>query len=123
MPNRHEKLDQLKLLTAIAVLEQTDMPTIRAHSLSNLDRWNAKGVWVSAHDEWRALMTSGTDKEVVAAMTGLDQNSNRLRQSPPYVGLIKQETRRALLKKVGLKVPSEKAVATAERLLGDPNTR
>jgi hypothetical protein len=67
-------------------------------------------------------MTSGTDEQVRAIMTGADQKANRLRQSPPYVGLIKPETRRALLKKVGLKPPSKKAIAAAESLLGDPKT-
>lgn len=121
MPGRHEKLDKLKLLTAIAVLEEASMSTIRARSLFNLDRWNRQGAWVSAHDEWRALMTSGTDEEVIAVMGGQDENSNRLRQSPPYVGLINPDTRRKLLKKVGLKPPSKRAAELAESLLGNLN--
>ncbi|NIA56197.1 hypothetical protein HAV22_21425 [Massilia sp. TW-1] len=122
MQNRHEQLDKLKLLTATAVLQEVDMATIRARSLANLDRWNAKGTWVSAHDEWRALMTSGTDEEVKAVMTGTDQNSNRLRQSPPYAGLIKPETRKALLREVGMSPPSKRAIAVAKSLLDDPST-
>ena len=117
MPGRHVKLDELKRLTALAVLEELAMAAIRAKSLANLDRWNANGVWVSAHEEWRALMTSGTDAQIIATMTGRDENSNRLRQSPPYVGLIRPDTRRKLIKQVGLKPPSKKAVARAARVL------
>jgi hypothetical protein len=101
MPNRHEILDRFKILAAKDIVENVDLPTIRSRSLSNLDRWNANGVWVSAHDEWRALMAHGTDAEVIAAMTGPDQRSNRLRQSPPYVGLITEDRRQELLKLAG----------------------
>lgn len=116
MPNRQEKLDRLKLLAAQVIVEEIDMAAIRARSLANLDRWNANGTWVSAHDEWRTLMTAGSDEAIIAAMTGLDQNANRLRQSPPYAGLISEEKCRELLKKVGLKPPSKRAIAAAERL-------
>jgi hypothetical protein len=121
MPNRHEKLDRLKLLSAMAILKEYDLSTIRQTSLANLDRWIAKGTWVSAFDEWRKLMSTGSDAEVISTMTGLDERSNRLRQSPPYAGLIKPETRRALLKSVGLKPPSKKAVEAAERFLAEEN--
>jgi hypothetical protein len=48
-------------------------------------------------------MTSGTDDQIIATMSGLDENSNRLRQSPPYVvGLINPDTRRKLIKQAGV---------------------
>lgn len=119
MPDRHRKLDELKRLTAMAILEEVAIAAIRAKSLANLDRWNANGVWVSAHDEWRALMTSGTDDQIIATMSGLDENSNRLRQSPPYVGLINPDTRRKLIKQAGLKPPSKTAAARAAHVLAE----
>jgi hypothetical protein len=119
MPGRQAKLDELKRLTAVAVLEEATMAAIRAKSLANLDRWNANGVWVSAHDEWRALMTSETDAQIIATMSGRDENSNRLRQSAPYVGLIDPHTRLKLMKQVGLKPPSKKAAANADRVLAE----
>jgi hypothetical protein len=91
MPGRHEILDRFKLLAAQDIVANVDLSKIRAVGLSNLGRWNANGVWVSAHDEWRALMAYGTDADVIAAMTEPDEKSNRLRQSPPYSGLITQE--------------------------------
>lgn len=109
MPDRLEKLDRFKLLKAIAILSERDLATIRERSLSNLDCWNAKGLWVRAHDEWRVLMASGTDEELIAAMTGLDQKSNWLRHSAPYLGLIGQEKCEALLEEVGLTPAAKKA--------------
>jgi len=100
--NAHEYLDYQKLLVARAVLESVDVPTIRHKSISNLDRWNAQGTWCSAHDEWREIMTSGSDADVFAAMTGLDERANRLRQSPPYVGLIAQKVRKEIIQMVQL---------------------
>ena len=119
----HPKLDQLKLLSARAVLEAVDLPTIRAKSLANLDRWNANGVWCSAHDEWRLLMSQGSDEAIIAVMTGLNEKSNRLRQSPPYVGLVTREKRRSLLVEAGLPVPSPEAEARANAVLNDENPK
>jgi hypothetical protein len=56
-----------------------------------LYRWKAQGTWVSAYDEWTAILTTGSDGELFAAMLGRDDQSNRLRQSMPYVGLLSQE--------------------------------
>jgi hypothetical protein len=94
--NVHDILDELKRVNATIVLHITDIQTIRARSLETLDRWNANGVWVSAHDEWRTLLTSGSDADIVRVMSSTDQTSNRLRQSGPYVGLVDQELRREL---------------------------
>jgi hypothetical protein len=91
--NEHELLDEFKLRLSEAVLARADLPTIRAKSLSNLQRWQDKGTWGPVYDEWRGLMLSGSDAEIIAVMTGLDQEANRLRQSPPYTGTVDEETR------------------------------
>lgn len=88
--NAQTELDKLKLRVAKTILAEFPLSVIRQKSLSNLDRWESNGVWVSAHDEWRALMQNGTDDEVIAVMTGKNQKSNRLRQSSPYTGLLDQ---------------------------------
>lgn len=85
--NAQTELDKKKLETAKAVLRTYTLSVIRKKSLSNLDRWERNGVWVSAHDEWRTLMRDGSDEQIVAVMTGEDETANRLRQSPPYTGL------------------------------------
>jgi len=48
-------------------------------------------MWVSAYDEWTEILENGGDGALFAAMLGRDDNSIRLRQSMPYVGLLSQE--------------------------------
>jgi hypothetical protein len=86
--NAQSRLDALKLQFAKTVLRSVDMDALRRRSLANLERWRKSGSWCTAFAEWEELMASGSDADVVAAMTGSDENANRLRQSAPYVGLL-----------------------------------
>jgi antitoxin component of MazEF toxin-antitoxin module len=87
----HESLDELKRKLAFAVASSFTPQQIRAQSLANLHRWRKTGVWVSAYDEWKQILEGSDDGELLAAMLGRDEHSNRLRQSPPYVGLLARE--------------------------------
>jgi antitoxin component of MazEF toxin-antitoxin module len=89
-------LDELKRKLAVAVTSRCTANQIRAQSLANLQRWQANGAWVSAYDEWREILESGDDGLLFAAMLGRDERANRLRQSPPYVGLLPRDEVRAL---------------------------
>lgn len=93
MENVHDRLDIFKLAAAKAVLETTEMPKLREHGISNLVRWRNSGVWCSAYGEWLELLTEGSDAEVIDAMIGQGENANRLRQSPPYTGLLSEPDR------------------------------
>lgn len=90
MPNKQDFQDRRKLAMARLIADKFAMPVIRERSLENLERWQKNGVWVSAFEEWRDLLTSGTDQQVLTVMTGQDEKSNRLRQSAPYAGLLTQ---------------------------------
>ena len=92
----HEMLDELKRKLSAEVASRFPARLIRAHSLANLHRWKKNGVWGPAYKEWQALLESGNDGELFAVMLGRDDNSNRLRQSPPYVGLLPREVVRRL---------------------------
>ena len=72
------------------IVKKFTMSDIRRRSLENMERWQKNGIWVSAFEEWRELLTYGSDPQLLAMMTGQDQNSNRLRQSAPYAGLLTQ---------------------------------
>lgn len=87
----HEVLVELKRKVAAAVAAHCTARQIRAHSLSNLHRWGSNGVWVTAYDEWKAILESEDDGKLFAAMLGRDENSIRLRQSAPYAGLLPRE--------------------------------
>jgi antitoxin component of MazEF toxin-antitoxin module len=92
----HEALDELKRRIAAAVVTRCTASEIRAHGLANLHRWKRGGVWISAYDEWKRILECHDDGELFAVMLGRDEHSNRLRQSPPYVGLLPRETVREL---------------------------
>ena len=92
----HELLDELKQRIAAAVVARHPANRIRAQSLANLHRWRASGAWVSAYDEWQRILEAADDGELFATMLGRDERSNRLRQSPPYVGLLPRDEVRRL---------------------------
>jgi antitoxin component of MazEF toxin-antitoxin module len=92
----HEVLDELKRKLAAEVASRFSTKLIRAHSLGNLHRWQKSGVWGPVYAEWRTLLEDANDGELFAAMLGRDEHSNRLRQSPPYVGLLPREVVRRL---------------------------
>jgi antitoxin component of MazEF toxin-antitoxin module len=90
-----DALDELKRALAVAVVARCPANLIRAHSLANLHRWKSIGSWVSAYDEWQGILECENDGALFAAMLGRDEHANRLRQSPPYVGLLpRDEVRR-----------------------------
>ena len=91
-----QELDELKRELALAVVRRFTPREIRAQCLANLHRWKQQGAWVSAYDEWQDLVKRGDDGELYAVMLGRDERANRLRQSPPYVGLLPREEVRKL---------------------------
>ena len=100
-PPRHagssqQALDEHKRALAHAVVRRFTPQEIRAQSLANLHRWKSQGTWVSAYDEWQDLIEQGDDGALFAVMLGRDERANRLRQSPPYVGLLPREEVRKL---------------------------
>jgi bifunctional DNA-binding transcriptional regulator/antitoxin component of YhaV-PrlF toxin-antitoxin module len=97
----HQELDQLKLAISFAVVRYRTPREIRAKSLANLHRWKQQGTWVSAYDEWREIIDSNDDGRLYAAMLGRDEDSTRLRQSMPYVGLLPQPELRKLYEEAG----------------------
>jgi antitoxin component of MazEF toxin-antitoxin module len=91
-----ERLDELKRRLAVAVTARCTAAQIRAQGLANLHRWRESGAWVSAYDEWQEILQSGDDGLLFATMLGRDERANRLRQSPPYVGLLQRDEVRRL---------------------------
>jgi antitoxin component of MazEF toxin-antitoxin module len=87
----HALLDELKRKLASEVASRFTPNLIRAHSLANLSRWKKSGVWGPPYAEWQEILESASDGDLFAVMLGRDENSNRLRQSAPYVGLLPRE--------------------------------
>jgi hypothetical protein len=91
MDHSPASLAEHKLRLATEVVAQCAPALIRSTSLANLRRWREQGAWVPAYDEWERLVTSAPDSELFAAMLGRDERANELRQSPPYVGLLRPD--------------------------------
>jgi antitoxin component of MazEF toxin-antitoxin module len=87
----HAMLDELKRKLASEVVSHFNPNLIRAHGLANLSRWRKSGVWGPVYEEWQEVLGRAKDGDLFAVMLGRDANSNRLRQSPPYVGLLPRE--------------------------------
>ena len=92
----HRALDELKRSIALEVVRRFSAAQIRAQILANLHRWRSKGSWVSAYDDWKRIAESGDDGALFAAMLAHDEESERLRQSMPFVGLLPKEVVRKL---------------------------
>ena len=96
----HVKLDYQKQQIGELLLEHHSLKAIRAKSLENLRRWRAKNVWNDAYEQWEAILKHGSNAQLVKTMTSPDDESNRLRQSMPYVGLLDRKLLQALNEKV-----------------------
>lgn len=90
------ELDALNRSISMAIVDRFTPRQIRAQILANLHRWKNQGVWVTAYDEWRVIAESEDDGRLYCVMLGQDQESVRLRQSMPYVGLLPPQAVRAL---------------------------
>ncbi len=97
----HLMLDELKRLLSLAVIRHFSPQEIRAQSIANLYRWKRQGTWVSAYDHWTEILQRGSDGELFNAMLGRNDNSNRLRQSMPYVGLLSQDQVKEIYEEAG----------------------
>lgn len=97
----HQELDELRVAVSLAVVRHCTPREIRAKSLANLHRWQSQGTWVSAFGEWQEIINSNDDGRLYAAMLSRDENSTRLRQSMPYVGLLPQAVVKKLYEEAG----------------------
>jgi prevent-host-death family protein len=86
--NAQDALDAVKHRHSCAVLAAFPLSDIKRRSMENIERWRAHGVTGGAYDEWAALIQGSDDLAMIRAMVGLDEKSNQLRQSPPYVGML-----------------------------------
>lgn len=86
--NLHDVLDSIKHKISCEVLASFPLPEIKARSKANILRWRANEAGDPVYDEWLAIIEDADDSKMIAAMVGLSENSNRLRQSFPYVGML-----------------------------------
>jgi antitoxin component of MazEF toxin-antitoxin module len=94
------ELNELRLERAMQVVRCFAPREIRAKGLANLHRWKRSGSWGPAYGEWDEILRDDDDGRLFAAMLGRDEDSVRLRQSAPYVGLLPESLVREMNEKV-----------------------
>ena len=98
--NQQLVLDDLKLAISMEVVSRFSVKEIRKKSRENLARWKKSGTWGAAYQEWREIIANPDAELLIKAMIGRDDNSNRLRQSMPYVGLLPKTVAEGLREKI-----------------------
>ena len=89
--------DQVSLELCRVTLELASVPEIRDRSFANLAKWKKCGTWGLVYDEWHSILTRASDDEIVKIMTSLDDNSCRLRASPPFIGFVGEVLRETIV--------------------------
>jgi hypothetical protein len=87
----HASLDAIKHKISCTVLATFTLVEIKQRSLTNIERWRENGAFCQAYADWIAIILDPDDRRMIAAMVGLDDEANRLRQSIPYVGMLDRE--------------------------------
>ena len=98
--NQQLILDDLKLAISMEVVSRFSVNEIRKKSRENLARWKKSGTWGTAYQEWRGIMANPDSEQLIKIMIGRDDNSNRLRQSMPYAGLLPRTVVESLREKI-----------------------
>lgn len=93
-------LNALRSERAHEIVRRFTPREIRAKGLANLYRWKTNGTWCAAYDEWERILKDPDDGRLFAAMLGRDEDSVRLRQSAPYVGLLPADLVREMNEKM-----------------------
>lgn len=98
--NTQDVLDDIKHRISCEVLASFPIGTIKDRSRENIARWRRNGTTGLAYEEWLDIIDSDDDGKLINAMVGLNENSNRLRQSIPYVGMLHKSLVRELNEKI-----------------------
>ena len=88
--NKQTQLDIIKHQLACEVVERFSIAEIKARSQANIERWRSQGTYGQAYADWEEIIDDPDDLRMIAAMVGMSQRANQLRQSPPYVGMLDQ---------------------------------
>lgn len=90
--NPHDRLDEIRRRLHVAIAEKIDAdPTLLEVPRQNIQRWaRSRGRVDPAYAEWSETLERPWP-EVRHILVSSDQNSTRMRQSTPFVGLLTQE--------------------------------
>ena len=94
----HQLNDRMRLFTHRAIAAKIDAsPSLLGKAGANLERWRIRsfdGVLPPALQEWRDLLDALPWPALRDILTSDCEESNRLRQSTPFTGILTQTERR-----------------------------
>jgi hypothetical protein len=73
-------------------------PRLLEKAKANLERWLSKNPSIAAWLEWKEILESESLENILKIITAETDESQRLRSSSPFVGLITDEERRKIIK-------------------------
>ena len=96
-PNDHDRLDEIRRQTHIAIAAKIDAdPTLLDLPQQNIERWTKLwGYLHPAYAEWLKILERPWP-DVRRLLVADDENSKRLRQSTPFVGVLSPWERRTI---------------------------
>lgn len=84
----HRVIDTIKQKISCEVLARYSVEEIKMKSISNIERWRAKGTFGQAYADWLEILLDSDDSKLIRAMVGNSDRSNQLRQSLPFTGML-----------------------------------
>lgn len=95
--NDHDRLDEMRRRTHLAIAARIDAdPALLDLPQRNIRRWTKLwGYLHPAYAEWLAILERPWP-EVRRLLVADDENSKRLRQSTPFVGVLSAQERRTI---------------------------
>lgn len=92
----HRVIDTIKQKISCEVLARYSVQEIKRTSISNIERWRAKGTFGQAYADWLEILLDADDSKLITAMVGNSDRSNQLRQSLPYTGMLDEDVVRKI---------------------------
>lgn len=95
----HRKIDRRSLAMHRAIAEKLrNDPGIIEKAKENIRRWRRQGIDVQAFREWESVLAGGIG-ETLRVLCAESEESDRLRHSTPFTGVLSPEERRRFFAK------------------------
>lgn len=97
--NYHSHLDHrsLRFHELIAAEFVKDPVAVRQKAISTLKRWKKQGSWCTGFSKWEKLLKRSSDQYILSIMLEKSDRGDALRQTSPFVGIISEEQRMAVI--------------------------
>lgn len=97
--NKHEILNRRSLEFGKAICTKLEQePDLIQIAQDNILRWEKKGNMTPVLKEWKTLLY-GSRQRIYEIMIGTDSESQRIRSSNPFAGVLTEEERHKINKK------------------------